>query len=234
MFRTDGTGPQIIDGNRSLPDVKLNERSITPIEKHHEPENMEFSPDRVSIQNCFMTQVGIDTPGRAKAGVKRIKKANLKIDMTPMVDLGFLLISFFIFTTEISKPAVTNLYFPKDGDSTKVPQSKSLTILLDSNDQIFYYNGDMNEAIKNNEILPTSYDETSGIGNVIRQRQDQLTKRKIDKRELIVLIKPYINSSYKNVVDILDEMLINEVTRYMITDPENGEIMFLEHPNRSR
>lgn len=186
------------------------------------------------FKTCFMTHVSIDTPGHPKAGVERMKKANLKIDMTPMVDLGFLLISFFIFTTEISKPAVTNLYMPKDGDSTNVPQSKSLTILLDNNDQLFYYSGDMNEAIKNNRILRASYDEISGIGNVIRQKQNQLTKRKINKKELIVLIKPYTNSSFKNVVDMLDEMLINGVTRYMITDPENEEKMFLEHPNRNR
>jgi len=185
-------------------------------------------------KTCFMPQVSIDTPGRPKAGVERMKKANLKIDMTPMVDLGFLLISFFIFTTEISKPAITNLFMPKDGDSTKVPQSKSLTILLDNNDQIFYYNGDMNEAIKNNQIFQTSYNEINGIGNVIRQKQNQLAKRKTDKKELVILIKPFTNTSYRNVVDILDEMLINEVTRYMIADPENEEKMFLERQNRNR
>jgi len=181
-----------------------------------------------------MTQVSIDTPGRPKAGVERMKKANLKIDMTPMVDLGFLLISFFIFTTEVSKPAITNLFMPKDGDPTKVPQSKSLTILLDNNDQIFYYNGDLNEAIKNNQVFLTSYNEINGIGNVIRQKQNQLAKRKIDKKELIILIKLSTNTSYKNVVDILDEMLINEVTRYVVADPENEEKMFLERQNRNR
>jgi len=163
-----------------------------------------------------------------------MKKANLKIDMTPMVDLGFLLISFFIFTTEVSKPAITNLFMPKDGDPTKVPQSKSLTILLDNNDQIFYYNGDLNEAIKNNQVFLTSYNEINGIGNVIRQKQNQLAKRKIDKKELIILIKLSTNTSYKNVVDILDEMLINEVTRYVVADPENEEKMFLERQNRNR
>ena len=95
-----------------------------------------------------MTEINIADPSRPKAGVNRIKKANLKIDMTPMVDLGFLLISFFIFTTEISKPAITNLYMPKDGDPTKIPESKSLTILLGNNDHVFYYNGDMKPGNK--------------------------------------------------------------------------------------
>ena len=94
-----------------------------------------------------MNEINIVDPSRSKAGVKGMKKANLKIDMTPMVDLGFLLISFFIFTTEISKPRVTNLYMPKGVDSTRIAESKSLTILLsDDDDNIFYYNGDMKNS----------------------------------------------------------------------------------------
>ena len=77
-----------------------------------------------------MTEIKIADPLQPNAVVKRLKKANLKIDMTPMVDLGFLLVSFFVFTTEISKPALTNLYMPKGGDPTPIPKSRSLTILL--------------------------------------------------------------------------------------------------------
>jgi len=176
-----------------------------------------------------MTEVNIETSSRQRAGVKRLKKANLNIDMTPMVDLGFLLIAFFIFTTEISKPTIAHLYMPKDGPSTDIPESKSLTILLGNNDQVFYYNGD---AVKN--IIQTSYDEKRGIGDVVRQKQNELSKRKINKNELVVLIKPSPNSSYKNVVDALDEMLINKVTRYAITDLENNEKLFLEYRNRDQ
>ena len=180
-----------------------------------------------------MTEINIPEPFRLKAGVKRIKKANLKIDMTPMVDLGFLLISFFIFTTEISKPAITNLYMPKDGDPIPIPESKSLTILL-SNSGVFYYGGDMSEAIKNNQIFQTSYDEIKGIGSLIRQKQDELIRRKIDKKQLNVLIKPGINSSYKNVIDALDEMLINGVSRYAILDQEGDEKSYLDYINHHR
>ena len=197
------------------------------------PGNMEFPTYRIIIQNCFMTEINIADLCRAKAGVNHIKKANLKIDMTPMVDLGFLLISFFIFTTEISKPAITNLYMPKDGDSTKIADSKSLTILLRNNDDISYYNGDMTTAIKNNQVFQTSYDETNGIGNIIRQRQNELKKRNVDKKDMFVLIKPGPTSSYKNVINALDEMLINGVSRYVITDPENEEISLLELPNHN-
>jgi biopolymer transport protein ExbD len=166
-----------------------------------------------------------------KRGVRRIKKANLKIDMTPMVDLGFLLIAFFIFTTEISKPAITKLYMPHEGDSTKISESKSLTILLGSNNHVFYYYGTEEKVIKNNQVFQTSYNEITGLGNIIRQKQTDLEKEKIDKKKLIVLIKASEQASYKNVVNALDEMLINSVTRYAILDPGTGELNFLKAYN---
>ena len=64
---------------------------------------------------------------------------------------------------------------PKGGNPTKIPGSRSLTILLGDNDHAFYYNGDMNQAIKNNQVFQTSYDEINGIGNIIRQ--DKMTLR---------------------------------------------------------
>jgi len=192
---------------------------------------MEFSLQGVYLKNCFMTETIIAASPRPKAGVGRMKKANLKIDMTPMVDLGFLLISFFIFTTEISKPAVTNLNMPKDVDSTAIPGSRSLTILLSNNNEVFHYSGDMNEAIKNRQVFRTSFNEINGIGNVIRQKQNELAKRRVDKKQLIVLIKPGTNSSYKDVIEALDEMLINGVTRYMVVDQQEKEISYLKHKN---
>jgi hypothetical protein len=91
----------------------------------------------------------------------------------------------------------------------------------------------MKAAIKNNQVFQTSYDEINGMGNIIRQRQNELNRRKIDKKSLVVLIKPGRESSYKNVINALDEMLINGVSRYVITDPENEEISLLELLNHN-
>jgi biopolymer transport protein ExbD len=178
-----------------------------------------------------MVELNITGPLRKKAGIRRMNAKSLKIDMTPMVDLGFLLIAFFIFTTEISRPAVTNLYMPHDGDITKTPDSKSLTILLGAGNVLFYYYGIEEKAIRNKEIFQTSYDELTGLGKIIRQKQTNLEKKKIDKRELIVLIKPGKECSYQNVVSALDEMLINAVTRYAIVDPTFQETDFLNSDN---
>lgn len=171
--------------------------------------------------------VEINAPSiQNKIGAARIKK-DLRIDMTPMVDLGFLLIAFFIFTTEISRPAITNLYMPKNGVATLIPESKSLTILLDGNNQIFYYYGTEDEAVRKFGIHKTSYHEISGLGNIIRGKQIELKERNVDKNELIVLIKPGNECSYKNLVDVLDDMLINRVSRYRVTDMSEPERLFL-------
>jgi len=92
----------------------------------------------------------------------------------------------------------------------------------------FYYYGDCEKALLNHQILRTSYNEITGLGNIIRQNQQELEGRKVNKRELIVLIKPGKECSYKNVVDVLDEMMINNVTKYAIIDLQQDELAFLK------
>jgi len=136
-----------------------------------------FSKPESYCKVTLMTELNISEIILKKAGVRRMKKANLEIDMTPMVDLGFLPIAFFIFTTELSKPAITHLYMPHNGDSTNIPRSRSLTILLGNNNQLFYYFGTKEEAINNNQVFQTSYNEITGLVNIIRQKQIDLEKK---------------------------------------------------------
>ncbi len=155
----------------------------------------------------------------------RKQKAQLKIDMTPMVDLGFLLITFFIFTTTMGEPAVTKLYMPAEGDSTTLNQDFSLTVLLTGSESVYYYHGAWNEAFQKNQINPSSYDLKTGIGDIIRQKQMRLGER---KKELMLLIKPLETSSYNNLMTALDEVLINDVKKYAIVDATQVERSFVE------
>ena len=160
-------------------------------------------------------------------GVKKKKaysKASLKIDMTPLVDLGFLLITFFIFTTTMAEPYKTDLYMPKDGVGTVVGKSNALTVLLSGNDSIFYYHGQLGEAIQTNQVRVTNYNVTSGIGAVIRQKQKQLGNK---KDELVLMMKPLETSSYKNLMNALDEVMINNVKKYAIMEVTDAEIEFI-------
>ena len=171
-----------------------------------------------------MNNQEIDLSLRKTTGVKRMKKLNLTIDMTPMVDLGFLLIAFFILTTQMFQPAVAKLYMPHDGAVTNVPESRSLTILIGDKSNLFYYYGTEEEAVREKKIVQTGYAENA-IGNIIREKQFSLGP---SKDSMIVLIKASRNSAYKNLVDILDEMIINNVKRYSIVDISKQEENFLE------
>jgi biopolymer transport protein ExbD len=145
-------------------------------------------------------------------GVKKSKKLSTRVDLTPMVDLGFLLITFFIFTTTMSQPTAMKLFLPKDTDKpeeqNKVKASGALTLLLGKNDQIYYYEGELAPDASN--FKTTSFKE---IRKVITDK-----KRATDDKDFVVVIKPDNDATYKNTVDILDEMTINDVKRYAMVD----------------
>jgi biopolymer transport protein ExbD len=114
----------------------------------------------LSTNKVMASPVSVDKISRRK-GMPRFKRSRLRIDMTPMVDLGFLLICFFVFTTTMSRPVVTTLYMPKEGPPINISESKTLTFLLDRNDQVFYYQGDWQTAIDNHAVYARKNDRTS-------------------------------------------------------------------------
>lgn len=175
-----------------------------------------------------MSVTGPSASPRSKAGVRRMIKHNLKIDMTPMVDLGFLLISFFVITTELSRPKAMNLYMPYDGPPTPAAESKTITFLTGADNKLFYYNGEEKDAGIKNPIIQVSWNENSGVGKIIGDKQLQLDNVKGGRNEMVVIIKPGKESTYKNVVDLLDEMTIHGVTRYAVVKPGNKETHYLE------
>ena len=160
------------------------------------------------------------------------KKHQVRIDMTPMVDLGFLLITFFVFTTSLSTPKAAELFMPADDNihQQPLPKSLALTVLLDENNKIYYYNGDFNGAARANEIFETTYSTYDGIGKAIRQKQKELESytRFDGKKGLMLIIKPTSSSVYKNVIDALDEVMINDVKKYALVDPQKEELDYIQ------
>ena len=149
---------------------------------------------------------GGDSGGHKKGpGVKKAKKMSTRVDMTPMVDLGFLLITFFIFTTTMAQPTAMNLFMPKDvdkpEDQNKVKESGAFTILLGKQDIVYFYEG-----------LDPATDVKTIRDEIIRKKQST----KAD--DLVIIIKPSEDATYKNTVDILDEMTISEIKRYAMVD----------------
>ncbi|HWB28070.1 MAG TPA: biopolymer transporter ExbD [Chitinophagaceae bacterium] len=147
-------------------------------------------------------------------GVKRSKKLSTRVDLTPMVDLGFLLITFFVFTTSLSKPKVMALNLPQDKnikDSSVSQESKTLSLILKDDKTVGYYYGtDMQH------MQFTNY--ATGLRNVIIKKQQEVTRRYGKPDDLMVLIKPTDKATYGKVVETLDEMLITNVKIYMLLE----------------
>ncbi|MEN9702748.1 MAG: ExbD/TolR family protein [Aquirufa sp.] len=158
--------------------------------------------------------------GGKKGGKKRSKKMSTKIDMTPMVDLGFLLITFFMLTTTLAKPVTMQLNMPDKTDTKEtspVKLSETLTVCPDET-KVYYYQGIPTEA--GTVMQVTNYSET-GIRKVIAD-----LKAKVGNNFTIV-IKPTKKAKYRNMIDMLDECAITNNKRYALLeiDPDTEALI---------
>ena len=147
--------------------------------------------------------------GHKGPGVKKQQRKSTLVDMTPLVDLGFLLITFFIFTTTMSQPAATKLTVPKKADNqetkTEMREDAVLNIVIGDDDKIATYEGQDPKTMK-----LTDYKK---VRDVIMQK-----KQNTDAKWFSVIIRPVKTSKYKHTVDILDEISICQVGIYSLID----------------
>jgi biopolymer transport protein ExbD len=154
---------------------------------------------------------------KEKRSSKSISKKLTRIDLTPMVDLGFLLITFFVFTTTMAKATVMEIKSPYDAVAAdEICNSCVLTVLLDKNDVIYYYEGNFENAA----LHKAGY---GSIRDIIQQKKKafQLTQR--DKSQFTLIIKSADSSSFRNFVDMADEVTINNTGRYYLDELTAGE-----------
>jgi len=167
---------------------------------------------------------GGDSGHKKGPGVKKAKKLSTRVDMTPMVDLGFLLITFFIFTTTMSTPSTMDLFMPKDTNKdeelNKAKQSGALTVMMGKDNHLYYYEGKLAEDASN--FLSTSFDPDKGIRKIIIDK-----KKRTPPEDLVIVLKPNEEATYKNTVDMLDEMTINNVKRFALVDISEVENMLI-------
>jgi len=157
---------------------------------------------------------------RRKRGGLRSKKLSTRVDLTPMVDLGFLLITFFIFTTTMQQANGLKLVVPDDtpiNDPPKAAESKTLSLILEGDDVIHYYDG-----LSKEQIRSTNY-SVKGLRSVLQQKLLEVQKRFGNSDDAVVLIKPTDASSYRNLIAVLDEIQINGVKKYVLMEPSAEE-----------
>ncbi len=179
-----------------------------------------------------MAELNQDSGGGGKKGGKiRAKKAGGKVDLTAMVDLAFLLITFFMLTTSLSKPQAMDVAMPdknKDDpeDKLELADNRTMTVLLGSDNKIYWYMGQFETPLEGPTIADYG---KNGIRPVLLEKQKQVLQATGDpSKGLIVVIRPSEKSVYRNLVDILDEMKIVDMKQYMIGEIGTAEIDFLK------
>ena len=146
--------------------------------------------------------------GNSVDGKVRVKKRPVKIDMTPMVDLAFLLLTFFILTTTFNKPPILELTMPEDSPYPNNPPlinaANVLNLVLGENDKVYWWIAD---------------DPRPSVTNYSRNGiRKMLLKQRAVNPKIMVLIKAHDKSRYENIVDVLDEMTITRMERYALVD----------------
>ncbi len=170
----------------------------------------------------------VESGGKGKGdGKVRAKKMSTRVDMTPMVDLGFLLITFFMLATTLSKPTSMTLNVPdKDEESKKtetepLKASKVLSVFLGRNDDVYLLDGmaaDDDKATTELKKVRFGTELRAAIFASQKRINSQNEKDAEGNLPFVVVIKPTEVSTYKNVVDILDEMAITKTKRYAMVD----------------
>ncbi len=194
--------------------------------------------------------------GHGKGGKKRAKKQSTRVDMTPMVDLAFLLLTFFVLTSTFNKPKSMEITFPVPPEKIEdqPPVKNGITVILTKDHRIFYYKGQFNAVGNPDGKEPTQLSETTfsseGLHKILMENNEYANKEitglkakvkskemadttfkrlamnaKGDKLSLTVLLKTDDKATYKDVIDVVDEMNICMVGKYVIVDmsaPEFG------------
>jgi biopolymer transport protein ExbD len=200
--------------------------------------------------------------GHGKHQKKRAKKASTRIDMTPMVDLAFLLLTFFVLTSTFSKPKTMEINFPADPKDPKENQkvNNALTFIMSENDNVYYYAGEFYakgnpKGQPETAIIKTDFSK-DGLRKILLDRnkptrdavlklEERVKKKEIadstfkrmvreeksKKEALTVLIKSDDKATYKNVIDVIDELNISTIGKYAVVDISAPELELVKAAN---
>jgi biopolymer transport protein ExbD len=204
-----------------------------------------------------MAEIASGGGGHEKKG--KPKKLSTRVDFTPMVDLAFLLITFFMLATSMIKPQTMEIAMPSnkkvsEEEQSKVKASKAVTIILGKNNKVFYY-----EGTRENDIDPTVHAtdfSASGLRKLLVQKnvsimrkvialradlqQEKITQEEYEKKKQeiiedkqapVVVIKATEESSYRDLIDVLDEMAICNIGKYAIVDITPFDLELLKTQN---
>jgi biopolymer transport protein ExbD len=145
-------------------------------------------------------------------------KKTIQIDFAPMVDLGFLLITFFIFTTELSKPKAFGLHVPDDRNApipNQAPETQTITLQLKEKGVVDYFEGREEQPMQAGTV---SFYADPSLRDQLMDKRKRIIQDHGNDSNYTVIIQPSALTSYKELIDVLDEMKINDIKKYILVD----------------
>ena len=142
---------------------------------------------------------------------KKMRRLGVRIDMTPMVDVAFLLLTFFMLTTSMRRPQTMEINLPPGKAIVEVAQSNLLTLLVKENGTIYWTIG----------MDPPQKVDFKDFGSLIRQKNQQ-------NQRLITLIKVDRKGKYHYMVDIMDELNLANVNRFSLAPMTDADKLILQ------
>lgn len=193
-----------------------------------------------------------------KGGKGKQKKMTVRVDFTPMVDMNMLLITFFMLCTTLSQPQTMEINMPSnekditDDMKSMVKASQAMTLLLAGDNKLYYYEGEPNykdyASLKATDysaeglraaLLQKNANAVNKVNALKRDKlnlkiseeeyKKQVSEIKNGKDTPTVIIKATDDSSYKNLVDALDEMQICNIGKYVITDIADADLFLMQN-----
>lgn len=147
--------------------------------------------------------------GRGKKKNWKKPRVSIRVDMTPMVDVAFLLLIFFMVTTVFRLPQAMEINLPPDSDpvETKIKQSRILNFNVDNSNRLFFSIGDSSLRLLQWDSLESK---------LLERKKAKDTEGKLIGQNLIVVAKFQPQSPFKAMVDLIDQFNVDSVTRYSV------------------
>lgn len=159
-----------------------------------------------------MAELNVKQAITSKKG--RVRKAAPKVDLTAMVDLAFLLITFFMLTTSLNKPHSLDVAVPDNTNMiiAEIDERRLLSLVIQEG-QLIWYHGDVSKPLQK----PASIDlNNTTLRDLLLNMRDKIKGTTGDK-DMIVLIKPSKEARAIDIIQVLDEMKISNIKRYMLS-----------------
>jgi biopolymer transport protein ExbD len=157
-----------------------------------------------------------------QGGKHSIKRMPIGVDLTAMVDLAFLLITFFMLTTTLAKPRVMPVIMPDTGPQGPVPETRTMTLCLGKQNTLVWYLGMPDKPLTS----PRQISYGKDLRTVLTETSEKIFKT--SGKGMIVLVKPSVHSVYDNLVETLDELNITNVPTYAIAKITPADIDILK------